>query len=147
MSIKGDRERYEAELQKEHKAMKSTMTEVYSVLDYVENELAYELEFNSGKLDICRMRVVNAMKKIEALKNKEEVKEMSNETVETMESTMKAMRSVDLTYTHRLRDAVVNSMLEVLEGQAPSEKKYEAAKMLMEAVRRWGDEFNDFSPF
>ena len=40
---------------------KQVLRRVFDVLDNTENEIAYELAFHSGKLDLCRIDLCKAM--------------------------------------------------------------------------------------
>ena len=42
-----------------------TLKDVYSILDYIENELTYQLAFNSGKLDKACLYAREAMNKLQ----------------------------------------------------------------------------------
>ena len=42
---------------------KSVIRDVVSTLNYVDQELDYELTFRSGKLDVCRIYIAQTLKK------------------------------------------------------------------------------------
>ena len=44
---------------------KGIINDVFTALDYVENELTYEITLQSGKLDISRKYITDAMNKLE----------------------------------------------------------------------------------